>query len=591
MECFATLHSTVTKNQNTNTRKFQKLEHAHNDLATKVANSTNSTMSRLESLETKLHESQLENTKLATKITHLEDEQNLQRRVNVDNDSKFNALEEDQGFTKKNLYDCSSETKEKKLVISAVPESPGEDIAKIALENINRVIEAAIAAKDPDAHLGGLRKLHRGSIDNVFRIGKVTRGPYSLNISVTFLRYDDKAMVLKAKSDIKGDSDVKIFFNEDISADGRTLKTQLKRIAEVAKSQGKEAKVTGNKVMIDSRPYYSNELSMIPTDVAKNLKCEKHINDGIIFKGEKSIFSNFYPARFNHDGTVYQHVEQFYQHSKAIHHKEFHTANRTALQDELIASHGKQLYEATTDHYFGCGISFESQRWAKHDWPGENVAGLILMKVREELLGVQPEKGSSNNTLVDMAVDDDLSTSVIMEPEVIPVTRSSSSADTQGNVVNVTSRSTQSQRNSDEFNLSQIQRSNTSKSSVPPEPHSNDHIPHRYSSQSNDFQSSQYSRGSSRRGRGRGRGRSYRGNNNNQQRHFSAKPRKPQGKMSHSDRDFLCGNSVNGNKAHVNTIKSSSPRDTNRPNQLGLNAQQLKGLALLGLSLQADATK
>lgn len=130
------------------------------------------------------------------------------------------------------------------------------------------------------------------------------RGPFSHNISVTFMRYDDKKMVLKAKSDIKGDSDVRIFLNDDVSADGRVLKSQLKRIAEIAKSQGKNAKVSGNKVTIGARSYHSNELALIPTDVAQELKNEKHIEDGIIFKGEKSIFSNFYPAPFTYEDSV-----------------------------------------------------------------------------------------------------------------------------------------------------------------------------------------------------------------------------------------------------------------------------------------------
>lgn len=99
---------------------------------------------------------------------------------------------------------------------------------------------------------------------------------------------------------------------------------------------------------------------------------------------------------------VFSHVEQYFQHCKAINHNEIQIADHTmhlsnprhirtlgdgnqrnpawlerrmmvlyrglkakfeqnwALQDELISTNGKQLYEATTVLYFACGISYES---------------------------------------------------------------------------------------------------------------------------------------------------------------------------------------------------------------------------------------
>lgn len=628
MECFANLHSTVSKNQNSNTRKFKRLEQAHNALATKVADSSNSMADRFESLESKLKETQAANAKLADKIKSLEDDQLhrevLQKQVNDNNSKKISDLEEEQGFVKKNMYDCRSETKERKLIISGVPVTPEEEVSKIALDSINKVIETAIAAKDPESQLGGLRKLHRGSVDNVYRIGKVNRGPFARNISVTFLRFDDKDMVLRAKSSIKGDTDVKIFFNEDLSADGRVLKAQLKRIAQVAKSQGKIAKVSGNKVTVDSRTYHSNELSLIPGEVVESLKYEKHIEDGIIFKGEKSVFSNFYPAPFNFEDSHYRHVEQYYQYCKAIHHNENQTAGRIMLmsnprrikalgdsiesnptwleqrmmvlyrgikskfeqnwplQDELISSDGNQLYEATTDLYFGSGISYESPRWECRDWPGENVTGLILMKVREELLELQPGVGQSDNTLIDIASDENLNSSAIMDTQdgslvesaidhrTVSVTQGTPSALPNKDVIN----RPLSQSNSSAYSQTGHSDMTTTRAS-----RGTPNIP--YASQP-----PWRSRGSNRRGRGRGRGRNFRGNHNNSQQWNSyTKPKKQQNIMTDHDRNFLCGQKMDTNSGHGDTLRNSSPKHKNCGNPLGLNDQQIKGLALLGLSL------
>lgn len=80
-----------------------------------------------------------------------------------------------------------------------------------------------------------------------------------------------------------------------------------------------------------------------------------------------------------------------------------------ALQDELLSTDGKHLYEATTDSYFGCGIGYDSKRWQQKDWSGENIAGLVLKKVRDELLGVFPEEGDSNNTLIEIASQEEAS--------------------------------------------------------------------------------------------------------------------------------------------------------------------------------------
>lgn len=229
-----------------------------------------------------------------------------------------------------------------------------------------------------------------------------------------------------------------------LSQDVRTLRAQLKRISSAAKNTGCEAKVAGNKVVIDSRVYAANELSLVPKSIDEDLKQEKLVNGGIAYRGDRSIFSNFFPAPFNLGGNDYAHTEQYYQYHKAIHHKEDETAERILklanpwrikvlgdnieddqewiskrmrvmydansakfrqnwpLHDELLKTKGQKLYEATTDMYWACGVGYDSNRWSTMDWRGENVAGLIIMKVCDELLQESTGAGSEN-TLIDIA--------------------------------------------------------------------------------------------------------------------------------------------------------------------------------------------
>lgn len=47
---------------------------------------------------------------------------------------------------------------------------------------------------------------------------------------------------------------------------------------------------------------------------------------------------------------------------------------------------GLDLYEATTDLFYACGIDLDSPKWLTGEWPGQNVMGQVLMKVRGDLL-------------------------------------------------------------------------------------------------------------------------------------------------------------------------------------------------------------
>lgn len=507
----------------------------------------------------------------------------------------------EQGYTNKVVYDCYSEVKERKITISGVSEFPGENTAVVALGCINKVIEAAIKMKHPDAHLEGLRKLQYDSIDKAFRLGKAGKNRKRI-IVVTLMRIADKDMIFKAKSDIKDNANIKFYLNDDVSSEGGILKAKLRRIVSVAKSLGREAKLTGNKVIIGSRYYASNELHLLPKDIADNLKQEKEIDDGVVYRGELSTFSNFCPAPFVLDDKSYAHVEQHYQYCKAIHHDEVETAEailslsnpmrikalgdgiqsdggwldrrmlvlyegvrakfeqNLALQDELLSTDGKHLYEATTDTYFGCGLGYDSKRWQLKDWNGENVAGLVLKKVRDELLGVFPEEGDKNNTLIEIASQDDAGSIEEMESSgcqdksyddiSAPVESCLSESDLQNRSTETEDRISQHQ---DRYNTPLYGHSQRGK----------------------------------KKGRGRGRGRGRANGNGNPQRNQLSNSRR--NSMSAADRNFLRLKEKQNNIYSSNTIPKKHDRSTPTPSPnsmtwSSLSDKQKKGLAELGLT-------
>lgn len=449
LECFTIMSKKTAKKDKKTDKKFKSLESAHNDLVSKVVDSTTATDTRLAELEERLALSEDVNKNLSDKLTALETNHDrqiaLQHKVNAESSEKMVSLVLNQGFTDRNVLDLASEVKERKIIISRVQDVAKEDITTTALECINKVINAAITGLESDASLDGLRILMPTAIDNVFRIGKPRGNKSKRNISVTFIRKVDKDMVLKACSATKNSEEIKFFISDDLTPDGRALKAQLKRISTVAKSKGMDTKLSGNKVTVNSRSYASNELKLIPGSISEDLKQEKNVKGGIVYRGDMSIYSNFFPSPLNIDGENYVHVEQFYQYTKATHHGDTKTAERILqlanpwrikvlgdnippnekwnakrmktlyegvsakfrqnwpLQDELLKSKDLKLYEATTDPYFGCGIGFDSQRWNTMDWSGDNVAGLVVMKVREELLHELSNSPTGDNTLTQIA--------------------------------------------------------------------------------------------------------------------------------------------------------------------------------------------
>lgn len=626
--CFNIVQKKAQRTDRKNQKKFKHLESAHNDLITKVVQSSSNADSKMKSLEERLARCEDANRDLTDKLSSLSATHDrqiaVQHSINSDNTKKMDNLEMNQGYTDKAVLNLASEVKERKVIISRVHESAEEDVHTAALEAINTIINAAIADIPPDASLGGLRILMPSAIDNVFRVGKNKGGRFSRNISVTFAMKDDKEMLLRAHGATRDKEEIKFFVSDDQTADGRALKAQLKRISNAAKSKGMDSKISGNRVLVGSRLYASNELSLIPGTVSSELKQEKQIDGGIVYRGDRSIFSNFFPAPFNLENEDYVHVEQFFQYKKALHHEEYDTADRILkisnpwrikvlgdsiepksswnekrmktlyegvsakfrqnwpLQDELLRSKGLKLYEATTDLYFACGVGYDSWKWKTMDWTGENVAGQIVMKVRDELLLENHDGVSDDITLTQMAVDQDDTES--FEPAPAHPSQDNQTAISRPPSSQMTSY-TDALKSPGKSNGATRQSTNEVCSFQPVKRYNRggwrgargNSSPSRFSHHNSP------NRGH---GRGRGSGRFYRGGPFNN--------RRPQDKLSKDDMNFLYGYSTpsrydeDGFKSPRKTTKSPPPSAQSTPiaNSYGtmdLTEHQRKGLIELGL--------
>lgn len=259
---------------------------------------------------------------------------------------------------------------------------------------------------------------------------------------------------------------IKFYINEDLNIDAKALRANLKLISSSAKVLGYDAKVSGNNVVIEKESYAADELKVISPTILKECKHEKLLPDGIAYKGEKSIFSNFFPAPFTIDEIEFSNVEQYFQYSKAItciagyiarkimlrndawrakamgrrveanakwnHAKmkvlydavyaQFDQSSKQALKQDLLNTEGLQLYEATADLYYGVCLDISSANWVQvKEYKGENVAGKIVMKVREEFL-CEEMLGQTHNDTINNLESDDLNLSQAQPMEGIQST-------------------------------------------------------------------------------------------------------------------------------------------------------------------------
>lgn len=475
-----------------NDQKFSRVETAYNSMVDSLAKTSDS----LNSCNQKIAQQALTVSSHDAGISSLQTQLRVQRASNdelrseiQDMSSEFKKFKIEVGEIKRSVLDLGSEVRERKLIISGVPEGKNEDLIDTVLTDLNKVLESAITSSSKNENGQNVnrsrpefRKLSVQDIDNVYRVGRWTRNSQKIprNICLSMNNTYLRQMILSARSSMKG-MHKNFYISEDLTSDARTLRSNLKLIAASAKNLGFETKISGNKLTIGSDTFAPDELGAISTDITTGSKQEKLVKNGIAFKGDKSVYSNFFPAVFQIEDIEYTSVEQFFQNAKAVECGKLTSARKIMnkvnpwhikvigdrveateswnkmrmetlyrgifakfdqngpLRRLLLESSGLNLYEATTDLYYACGIGLDSPKWETADWPGENVTGKILMKVREEfaaetslghsegdsiryLLASDPDESSADN----MLIDDDPHLATGPEAMSEPVTKASS---------------------------------------------------------------------------------------------------------------------------------------------------------------------
>lgn len=465
----ATNKGELTTINNRNEKKFKVLECACNDAVDNI--NQISTDISAQSVQLTRNTAAIENTN--SEISSLGEQLRIYKSANEDCISKMNEMNSELKKlrielteSKRSVLDLGLEVRERRLVLSGVAEHEEEETISTALTAVNKILSHALKQTKDKAKTNKsrpkFRLLKMMDIDDAYRMGKTnSRRKTGRNLVITFSFTHIRQMVLACKPLLKN-FDAKYFLNEDLTQDAKIHRSNLKAIAEGGKKLGHETKITGNKLMIDSETFQPDELGAVAPNILQAAKYERVLQDGIAFRGDRSIFSNFFPAIMVIEDVEYANVEQFFQHEKALAcgydnqaRKIMNKVNpwyaktvggRCEVNDEwkrirmrtlyngiyakfdqniplkqaLLNTMGLNLYEATSDLLYACGIDLDSPKWATGEWIGENATGKILMKVRGEFLEEDTLGNSaSNDTLMKLGGAVDSTSEVDMEGSMV----------------------------------------------------------------------------------------------------------------------------------------------------------------------------
>lgn len=275
---------------------FQILEEAHNEVVDRfeqVSNDISSNALQIARNTTNIesNESCIETIKTQLRICKASNEEYISKFKDMTLEIK--SLRTEVADSKRSVLDLRQDVCERRLALSGVSEQENEDLVSIALTAVNKILKHALNQTQAVPKSKSIRPRFRefkvADIDSVYRAGHPKRkGSCTLIITFSFTHL--RQMVLDAKQYMKN-LDLKYYLNEDLTQDAKDFRANLKVIAEGGKSLGHDTRITGNKIIIDKETYQPDKIKAISPSILHAAKREKVLDDGIAFKGDRSIFS------------------------------------------------------------------------------------------------------------------------------------------------------------------------------------------------------------------------------------------------------------------------------------------------------------
>ena len=181
------------------------------------------------------------------------------------------------------------------------------------------------------------------------RLRKTTSA--NADIIVRFSWYGDRESVWNNRSMLKGSD---IYINEDFPEEMEKRRTRLYPIVKAARSKKMKATLNKDKLIVGGKTYQLETLDSLPEEIQPKTLATRETEHLVLFYGQDSCYSSFYPSQFMIDGTNFVCSEQYYQYNKAL-----------RLGNNDIAEQIMKTDKAAEHHRLGKKLRVDGTIWSK----------------------------------------------------------------------------------------------------------------------------------------------------------------------------------------------------------------------------------
>ena len=301
----------------------------------------------------------------------------------------------------------------------------------------NILIEGLAETEKENTRLTVKKMLEDIGVNNInqnvvtaFRLGAVKSSKRSrprmilVKLSSPNFKHEIYKNVKKLKDN---DSYKRTYVKDDLPEDIARQRQELRCLAVAARDRGYETTIRGGALVVDNKRYTYSDIDDLPEGITLENAKIVQVDDGLAFQSHHAYLSNMFKCTIVHEGNTFTSSEQNYWHDiatlagdqRAIEElrdvKNGYEAKRIGerikiiedikqqkepimaraierkfrqnpvLVRKLIATQGN-LYEATTDTLFGCGLVLaQKAQIGKPGMPGHNKLGNQLMDLRGTL--------------------------------------------------------------------------------------------------------------------------------------------------------------------------------------------------------------
>ena len=381
--------------------KFAKVDELLDTLGNKSTSLTGMVSDLRESLEFSQKEIDMlkaENRELRQKVSDLETEESRSAYQLNRLDDKIDRVD--------------TQSRRKNLIFDGVPEKDSkEDVVKTIWNLFDQLNINA-----------------RMDFDACYR-----QGNYNPNrtrpILISFQTLNDPDMVYSSRMNLRKTMSYKqVWINEDLGPTSKKTRNLIRSITKKAQAEGIDCRSGKYALQVNKEKFDGNKLDELPPPLhPSNIKQFDLDEKTVVYQSEYAPFSNMFPVCIVIGQYKFISLEQAYQFFCAKTMNKLLAATKiylsrnqveikrmgddlgqsdlwdakkfdimyiclkkkfeqnAELKEMLLKTGDRELVEVTPNRLWGCGATLSSNLLKRHEWPGDNKQGKILMTVRDEL--------------------------------------------------------------------------------------------------------------------------------------------------------------------------------------------------------------